>query len=102
MKKFDDLVFEPHTMGNGLMSKMFFPNGYGISVVRFKSPFGGGGSYTNGDQWEVAVLLGDEQNWDLCYTTDITNDVIGHLTDDDVTDIMERIQKLPMIDYKLN
>jgi len=101
MKKFDDLVFEPHMTGDGVASKMFFPNGYGISVVRFK--IGNRyGSYTNDNEWEVAILLGNDQDWDLCYDTGITNDVIGHLTDDDVTEIMEQIQKLPMDDYKLN
>lgn len=102
MKTFENLVFETHPMGNGFMSKMFFPNGYGVSVVRFKSPFGGGGSYTNGDQWEVAVLKGNHEDWDLCYDTDITNNVIGYLTDNEVTEIMGRIQNLPMVEYKLN
>ena len=101
MKTFENLVFETHPMGNGFMSKMFFPNGYGISVVRFKSPFGGG-SFTNGDQWEVAVLKGNHEDWDLCYDTDITNNVIGYLTDNEVTEIMGRIQNLPMVEYKLN
>lgn len=101
MKKFDDLIFETHPGGSGFLGRMFFPNGYGISVVRFKTPFGGG-SYTNGDQWEVAVLMGNDEDWDLCYDTEITNDVIGYLDKNEVTDIMEQIQKLPMVSYKLN
>lgn len=36
MKTFEDLKFEPHKTGNGLMARLFFPNGYGVSVVRFK------------------------------------------------------------------
>lgn len=101
MKTFENLVFETHPMGNGFMAKMFFNNGYGVSVVRFKSPYGGG-SYTNGDQWEVAVLIGNDQDWDLCYDTEITNNVIGYLDKDEVTEIMGRIQNLRMVDYKLN
>jgi len=102
MKKFEDLVFVPHHFGMGDCSKMFFPNGYGISVVRFKTPYGGG-SYTSGDDdWEIAVLIGDEQNWDLCYTTDLTDNVLGWQSNEDVTNAMERIQRLPMVEYKLN
>jgi hypothetical protein len=36
VKTFDDLIFENHPIAKGLQSKMFFNNGYGISVVRFK------------------------------------------------------------------
>lgn len=101
MKKFDDLIFGPHPVGNGFLGRMFFPNGYGVSVVRFSSPLFGG-SYTNGDEWEVAVLKGDDEDWDLCYDTDITNDVMGYLENDEVSEVMERIQNLPMVEYKLN
>lgn len=30
-----------------------------------------------------------------CYTTPITNDVLGHLTEEDVTKYMKQVQKLP-------
>lgn len=94
MKTFDDLVFKPHGTGDGLHAIMFFPNGYGVSVVRFK--FNGRyGSYTADEhEWELAVLKGDETNWGLCYSTRITNDVIGYLYKDDVTKIMRRVQLL--------
>lgn len=105
MKTFDDLKFGPHPKGQGLQAKMFFENGYGISVVRFKISDTPGdflqfyrsyGSYTSNDtDWEVAVLLGNKESWDLHYGTPITDDVIGHLTDEEVTDIMRQIQELP-------
>lgn len=63
---------------------MFFKNGYGVSVVRFKMAFGYG-SYTDNDsEWELAVLFGNEE-WTLTYNTPITDDVIGHLTGTEVT-----------------
>ncbi len=94
LKTFKDLKFIPHLAGNGLMASLFFPNGYGISVVRFKT-FGTYGSYTsNEEEWEAAVLIGNEEKSSLCYTTEITKDVIGHLSETQVTEIMEQIQKL--------
>ena len=53
-----------------------FPNGYGASVIRHKGSYG----FKNG-LWEPAVLDG---SGDLCYSTSITNDVIGYLTDEEV------------------
>lgn len=95
MKGFSDIIFEPHPAGEGFHGKIFFPNGYGVSVVRFKLPHSGYGSYTsNDDEWEVAILKGDENKWELCYDTEITNDVIGHQTEGEVTWIMIKVQVL--------
>ena len=88
---FDDLVFTEHKYDrNGIMAKMFFPNGYGVGVVQFF------GSYTNDDPnlWELAVLRGNKDDWSLTYSTDIADDVVGYLTKDQVTDYMKRIQDL--------
>jgi hypothetical protein len=94
MKSFKDIVFKPHPAGEGLHGLLFFPNGYGVSVVRFKIN-GRHMSYTNNDnQWELAVIFGDEKEWDITYNTPITNNVMGHLSSDEVTKIMEKIQKL--------
>jgi hypothetical protein len=41
--------------------------------------------------YELAVLDNEGQ---ICYDTTITNDVIGYLRPEDVTDVMEKIQKL--------
>jgi len=95
MKVFKDLEFEKHINGDGLQSKIFFDNGYGISVIRFKLSFGRYGSYTNNEhEWEIAVLTGNKDEWSLSYSTDITDDVIGHLSEEEVTEIMKRIQNL--------
>jgi len=96
MKTFKDLVFKPHSIGNGIQAVMFFDNGYGVSVVRFKMSHGlGYGSYTNNDkEYELAVLYGNESEFELSYNTPITDDVIGYLSASKVTNIMKRVQNL--------
>ena len=96
MKTFKDLEFNPHSGGNGVQALAFFDNGFGISVVQFKIGISGMyGSYTdNEDEWEIAVLKGDADGWNLTYDTPITDDVIGHLLEEEVTDVMKQIQSL--------
>lgn len=95
MKNFKDLTFESHGFGEGLQARMFFENGYGVSVVRFMV-MGRYGSYTdNESEWELAVLRGNEDDATLAYDTDITDDVLGHLSSEDVSDIMVQVQSLP-------
>lgn len=67
-----------------------FENGYGASVVKNI------GSYGNRqDLFELAIIrFTDEFTWNLCYSTEITNDVIGYLTNDDVLELLERIKNL--------
>ena len=103
-KEFKDLIFEPHAIGeNGLQSKLFFENGYGVSVVRFKLTFGENapldpkdyyGSYTNNeDEWEVAVLEGNKESWEI---TEKEGDpwIEGYLTAEEVTTLMKEVQQL--------
>ena len=96
MKQFSDLVFNPHPSMEGVQALHFFDNGYGISVIRFKLPHRDGyGSYTdNENEWEAAVLVGNKDDCSISYNTDITGDVIGHLSSDEVTQLMIKIQNL--------
>jgi hypothetical protein len=96
MKTFKDIEFKPHSFGEGLHGLLFFPNGYGVSVVRYKNPTSGTYSTytTNEDEWEVAVLYGDENEWNITYNTYITDDVIGHLSEGGVEQIITLVQNL--------
>jgi hypothetical protein len=86
MKTFKDLEFKTHAMGEGVQSRVSFDNGYGVSVVR--TPW----SYGNSDGlYELAVL---DEHGNLTYNTSVTNDVIGYLSEEEVSDIMEQVQKL--------
>ena len=89
--KFTDLNFEPHPhyKSDGVQAKHFFPNGYGVSVVRFPGSYG-----YDQDLYEVAVIQGNEDDFELCYDTPITEDVLGHRDEVDVENIMEEVQAL--------
>lgn len=88
---FDDLKFEAHPNW-GLpdkQAKAAFENGYGASVIRGKHSYGGSEGL-----YELAVLIGNN----LCYDTPITDDVLGYLTEDDVTRLLRQIEELPKYD----
>lgn len=86
MKTFKDLDFKKHH--NSLYStqaRLDFNNGYGVSVIT------GYGAYSNESQpYELAIMY----NGELCYNTEITDDVIGYLTESEVTDYMIKVQNL--------
>jgi hypothetical protein len=63
-----------------------FENGLGVSVVSHTYSYGG-----KDGLFEVAVLDADG---DLTYNTPVTNDVIGYLKPEEVTEIMEQVQNL--------
>jgi hypothetical protein len=86
---FSDLQFQPHSIGNGVRAKYFFPNGYGVSVVRFNGSYG----YEEG-LYESAVLKGTEENWHICYDTWITSDVLGHQSEEEVVTLLQQIKDL--------
>lgn len=87
--KFTDLNFQPHLLGSGIQALHFFPNGYGVSVVRFPGSYG----YEQ-DLYEVAVIKGVDDDYELCYDTWITDDVMGHRDERDVEIIMEEVETL--------
>ena len=63
-----------------------FDNGYGASVVQHSNSYGG-----KQGLYEIAVL---DSTGDLCYSTPITDDVIGYATEDKVLDTLHRIRML--------
>ena len=85
MKTFNDLDFQPMQFEVGIQARIFFDNGYGASVI--KSPYSYGG---NQELYELAVIKDNA----ICYDTPITDDVIGYLTEDDVTKYLSQIQEL--------
>ena len=89
MKTFEDLEFEqlndePFMVGK--KSRTHFDNGFGVSVVSHTHSYGG-----RSGLYEVAVL---DKDGLLTYETPVTSDVIGYLSEEDVTDVMKKVQEL--------
>lgn len=57
-----------------------FPNGYGASLVHHKGSYGR----------EIAVL----KNSELYYDTNITSDVLGHLEEHEIIEMLYKIKDL--------
>lgn len=71
---------------NGVGYEYQFDNGYGASVVKHDASYGG-----KMGLYEIAVL---DSTGDLCYSTPITDDVIGYANEDKVLDTLHRIKML--------
>ena len=76
-------------INDGIQYLAFYPNGYGASIVQHRYSYGH-------DQglWELAVIKGTEEDWNICYDTHITSDVLGYLSDSEVEETLALIQAL--------
>jgi hypothetical protein len=81
---FSDLRFSPR--GGNIFARISFPNGYTASVVCGPYTYGGPAGL-----YEIAVLFDDV----IVYDTPVTSDVLGHLSEGDVTRILNEIASLP-------
>ena len=81
----NEYLTETNDVMGGIQKVYKFPNGYGASVIKHRGSYG----YSEG-LWELAVLNEGE----LCYDTEITNDVIGYLNDPEVDRYLRRINQL--------
>jgi hypothetical protein len=82
---FNDLTFLPSTYADGVHAMVTFDNGYGASIVKTDRSYGG-----KEGLYELAVLFDGL----ISYDTPITNDVIGFLTEDEVTELLQKIEDL--------
>lgn len=89
--KFSDLDFHPHFNypDSGIAARHFFPNGYGVSIVKFPGSYG-----AELGLYELAVLKGVKEDWGICYDTEITDDVIGYLSEDEVSEVLMQVKNL--------
>ena len=77
-----------------MQDKRYFNNHRGVSIISTEFSYGG-----NEGLYELAVIAWWEdkegnKNWAIDYSTEITDDVIGHLTMEDVEKIAKRVEKL--------
>lgn len=108
MRNWADYLIEeiPHNDGKwGGKQRIYkFENGYGASVIpeyidryldendEHEDPEANILAYMKPKKgfWEVAVFYNDE----LCYDTEITDDVLRHLNDPEVDDVLGKISRL--------
>lgn len=83
---FADLNFAPRSFGGGVAARLTFPNGYTVSVVQGEGTYGGSQGL-----YELAVL----HDGAIVYDTPVTDDVLGWLTEGDVTERMNEVALLP-------
>lgn len=77
--------------GRGAQQLHRFDNGYGASVIT-----DGYGSHSG--LMEVAVLVWDGDSYEITYDTPVTSDVLGYLTQDEVTKTLGDIAALKQAD----
>lgn len=83
---FQELNFETHPIGAGVQCIVQYPNGYGASIVKGPHTYGS----ANG-LYELAVFGKDGH---ITYDTPITNDVLGHLSEEEVEKTLLDIKNL--------
>ena len=83
--EFEGCIVEKGFMFGGTWIKLKFENGYGASFIKHRYSYGN----------EIGVLSFDgDKDMGLTYDTDITSDVLGHLTDDEVIQALNDIKGL--------
>ena len=88
---FNELTFEQDEDDMQESAWHIYDNNYGVSVVRGPYTFGG-----DKGLYELAIIYmaPEDKESRICYDTPITNDVMGHLTPEDVTKIMKQVSEL--------
>ena len=85
-------VYKEKSLHGGVQKQYKFDNGYGASVVKHEFSYGN----KNG-LWELAVLKWvDGDDYELDLSTEISDDVIGYLTEEEVEELLVRIESLEM------
>lgn len=83
--------YTERSLHGGVQRLYRFDNNWGASVIRHDSSYG-----SDRGLWELAVIRysDDSDKFVLDYTTPITDDVVGHLTDADVEKLLVQIGEL--------
>ena len=85
--EFGEILFNEHPNGFGVQAIIKYDNGYGASVVKHEYSYGG-----REGLYEIAVL---DKDGELHYDNPVAKgDVLGYLTKEDVSKILEQISKL--------
>jgi hypothetical protein len=90
-KGYEENLIAQRPVNMGVQYVFRFENGYGASVI--KGPYTYGGPQ---DLWELAVLrfTGNGDEFDLCYDTEITGDVLGYRENEEIRELLLQIKGL--------
>lgn len=90
---FEKYLLSREEVYNGVRYRFKFDNLFGASVIKRIGSYG----YEE-DLWELAVLNYRYGNNKGCidYDTNITDDVIGNLNDEQVRELLIKIKELPL------
>lgn len=90
MEKYKEFLKYEASLFGGPHKVYKFPNNYGASVVKNNYSYGG-----KDGLWEIAVVyFVNDNEWHIDYSTPITSDVLGYLTDEEVCETLEKIKNL--------
>lgn len=90
-RSFFSIIFGKECMQKAEFNTFKFKNGYGANVSRTPTTYG-----SCDGLWELAVL----KNGRINYKTPITDDVIGWLSEDEVAELLAKIENLPPVKRK--
>ena len=85
--KFSELKFKELPDGSGIYCRIMFENGFGASIVKHLYSYGG-----KDGLYEIAVL--DDMDGGPIYYTSVTDDVLGHLSEENVETHLNEIKSL--------
>lgn len=88
-KKFERHLVYRNKLFDGVQYVFRFDNNYGASVVKSNSSYG-----SQYDLWELAIISFNNKVWSITYSTDITNNVIGYLSNEEVVYCLEQIKNI--------
>lgn len=87
---FENNLIEKSELFGGIHYVFKFENNFGASVVKHWGSYG-----HEEDLWELAVIrCCRDDEWNLTFNTDITDDVIGYISDDRVRELLKEISEL--------
>lgn len=76
--------FDEGEIYGGTYARIFFKNGYGVSVIDH--------SFSHG--LEMAVLKGTRDRWELNYKSEVTSDVLTYLTTSELFAAIKQVSEL--------
>jgi hypothetical protein len=92
IRDFNQYIVDLNAINHGMGVLFRFDNEYGISLVCHSF------SYSNkNDEFEIAVIKfnsKDNNDWDIVYDTEVTNDVLGYQSKEEVIEIIQKVINL--------